>query len=398
MGIMAALIGAMQAQEVPLQRPEERAVTQQQSQELFDVIRPVARRASASTVQVWANRRWMATGTVIGDGSQVLTKWSEIALSQTVVQVVGAGGQTATATVLGVYQDEDLALLQIEGARFNPIEWSAEPSPAVGHFLVAAGPDDRPFGLGVVAVAERSLRETDQAFIGVRLDDTHQGEGVRILSVDERGGADEAGIQAGDVILALGDKQIASAFELRNALLEYKPGDQLTVKLARRGKALEVVVDLGGRPEFPGIPEGRLKTMRQMGGATSLVASNFPVVIQTDMQLRPNECGGPIVDLHGQVVGLSIARADRTRSFIIPSAEIVALLGRKPLGEALAQLDDPGQRPPRAVPVPGAPRRDEKIPKAVPMRPRAASQLRNHLEEMAGVLEQLDSEMEKIGE
>lgn len=393
--IWLTLAFALLAQDVPLQRPEERMVTRKQSQALYDAIRPVARAASPSTVWVWANRKQVAMGTVVGDGSQVLTKWSEIAFSRAPVQVVGGDGRTATASVLGIYQEEDLALLQLDGAVFKPVEWSDKPSPAVGKFLVASGPDDNPLNVGVVAVAERTLRESDQAFVGISLDPSFEGKGVRVRDVDERGGADEAGVQPGDVLLKIDGKEVASAFELRNALLEFAPGDEIEAIFSRDGKTLDKTILLGGRPEFQGVPERRLRTMRSMGGALSLVGNNFPVVIQTDMQLKPHQCGGPVVDLDGKAIGLSISRTDRTRSFIIPASRIAEILGKKPTDPALAQLPDPrgGQQVARG---PGGQPPRARQPRAVPMNPGSVDRLRRHLEEMGALLERMDREMEEL--
>lgn len=381
--------GVVAAQDVPLQRSEELQATRKQSREVYDVIGPLARGASVSTVWVWANRRQVALGTVVGDGDQVLTKWSEIAFSRTPVQVVGGDGRTATGSVLGVYQDEDVALLRLEGATFTPVKWSDAGTPELGRFLVAAGPEaDQPLRIGVVSVAERTLRDSDQAFIGITLDPGYEGPGIRVLEAMEGGGAAAAGIRRGDIVLRIEGEEVASPFELRNALLDHAPGDTVKVTTRRKDGEREVEVLLGGRPEFPGIPEGRLRTMRQMGGPISLVGRGFPLAIQTDMQLKPNQCGGPVVDLQGRVVGMSISRTDRTRSFILPAAHIRAMLEKDPMDPTLAQLPREAARP----------RVEAGAPRPVPMDPRAAGRLRRHLEEMDLFLRRLDREMGRIGE
>lgn len=51
----------------------------------------------------------------------------------------------------------------------------------------------------------------------------------------------------------------------------------------------------------------------------SLRREAFPAVFAHDAQLTPEECGGPVVDLTGAVVGLNIARADATRTLAIPA-------------------------------------------------------------------------------
>ena len=60
--------------------------------------------------------------------------------------------------------------------------------------------------------------------------------------------------------------------------------------------------------------------LRGMGGA------GFPAALQHDTVLRPKDCGGPVVDLNGHVVGLNIARAGRTATYVLPTEVILPLL------------------------------------------------------------------------
>ena len=65
--------------EIPLLRPEERAVVDAQSEALNATLKTKLATAAQSTVRVWSGKKRLAYGTVIGDGWQVLTKWSEVA-------------------------------------------------------------------------------------------------------------------------------------------------------------------------------------------------------------------------------------------------------------------------------------------------------------------------------
>jgi hypothetical protein len=47
------------------------------------------------------------------------------------------------------------------------------------------------------------------------------------------------------------------------------------------------------------------------------------------MKIQANQVGGPVVDLEGRVVGITMARADRTRTYIMGSEAVVDLLKRK---------------------------------------------------------------------
>lgn len=405
--VQAALLACVLGQgrgEAPLIRPEEKLAVQRQTIEFFDAIRPVSREVVASTVWVWTDtgrgKRPAVFGTVIGDGRKVLTKWSEIAMSRGPIQVVGGDGTTANATVLGVYQDEDLALLQLKGPRFRPVEFSAAEAPRLGRFLIAASPDDTPVSVGVVAVEERSLREKDQAFLGVRLDPEHKGRGVRVLGVEEASGALEAGLKEGDVILSIGGREVGSLLEMKTALADHGPGDKLAIRYARNGAEAGTEAELKEKSgDFPQFPNGRLREMERMGTSLSLVRSGFPAVIQTDMQLERDHCGGPVIDLDGKVVGVTIARADRTRSFIIPAGAIIELLARDPVAPADARAALSEQRQGRRE---LARQQSEEAPpaqqRAVPIEPGAAERLRRHIEDMELLMERMRDEMEGIEE
>lgn len=412
--LQTALLAGVHAQrgpEVPLMRPEEAETVQRQTIEFFDAIRPASQRAVASTVWVWTDttgrgKRPVVYGTVIGDGTEVLTKWSEIAMARGTIQVVGGDGKTATATVKGVYQDEDLALLSLKGARYLPVDFSQVAAPKLGSFLIAASPDDTPASVGVVAVEARSLREKDQAFLGVRLDPEHEGTGVRILGVEEDSGAMAAGLIEGDVILAVGPRVVDSLIEMRTALAGFGPGERVAIRYQRDGAEAKVEVELKEKSEsFPQFPNQRLRQMERMGTTLSLVRSGFPSVIQTDMQLERDHVGGPVVDLDGKFAGMSIARADRTRSFIIPTQSIVELLEREPVAlqdaldatarerEERQQVGQEAGRPPGGLPPGAMPRQ-----RSVPVKPGQAEALRRHLEDMERLMERMRAEMEGIGE
>ncbi len=54
--------------------------------------------------------------------------------------------------------------------------------------------------------------------------------------------------------------------------------------------------------------------------------SGFDRVFQHDTVLDPDECGGPVLDTSGRVVGINIARAGRVVSYALPSSLVNAEL------------------------------------------------------------------------
>ncbi|WP_035615920.1 PDZ domain-containing protein [Haloferula sp. BvORR071] len=414
--LTAAMLGTSHAQrqrqaresepEVPMMRPEEARAIQAQRSEFFDAIRPVTQTARLSTVWIWADtgrgRKPVGFGTVVGDGSKVLTKWSEIAMAEGTILVVGHDSASAKATVAGVYQEDDLAMLTLDGAKFQPVTLAKGDAPKLGKMLVAASPEDSPAGFGVVAVESRSLRDSDQAFLGVGLEPKYKGSGVKIGEIQKGSAALDAGLSEGDVILALGGRSVNSSFELRNALTGHRPGERVEVRYQRGGKDAVANVLLKEKKEYEGVPNGRLRMMERMGTNPSLVRSGFPAALQTDMPLERDRCGGPVVDLDGKVIGIAIARADRTRSFIIPSAHLTQILATDPSSVDAARLAMEKEEQDRQA-VAQNQQDDEDgggrpAPRMVPMKRQSAEALRRHLTDMERLMERMREEMEGMDE
>ena len=372
--------------EIPLLRPEERAVVDAQSEALNATLKTKLATAAQSTVRVWSGKKRLAYGTVIGDGRQVLTKWSEVANAASSLVVDGPNREAHDAKITGVYEEEDLAILEINGEALKPIAWSND-KPALGAFLVAPQPDGRSAAFGVVSVLERNLRETDLAFLGIGSDLEHKGPGVRVSEVQPNTGAAAAGLKEGDIVLMVKERPISGLMELKSALTGTKPGETVPLRVRARGDEKTISVTLSKRPELPKIYNPRLEQMERMGGKISRIRDSFTQVLQSDMRPSPDQIGGPVVDLEGRVIGITVARADRTRSFIMPSAAIVKMLANTPKGPSIAKVREPEKQVIARAPKSDAPQ----LPKAP-----SPKRMREHLSEMERLMEFMREEMRSL--
>jgi S1-C subfamily serine protease len=69
-------------------------------------------------------------------------------------------------------------------------------------------------------------------------------EGAQVVNVNDNGAARQAGIQEGDVIIRVGDRQVRNAPELIVAVRLYEPGQTVPLVLARQGRELTIQVTL----------------------------------------------------------------------------------------------------------------------------------------------------------
>jgi putative serine protease PepD len=114
-------------------------------------------------------------------------------------------------------------------------------------------------GIGYAVPVETVRRVVDEllergevrhAYLGVSLEE--RDEGVSLGEVVPGGPADDAGLRAGDVILALGGTEVASPDEVRAAVDSREPGDEVRVRVRRDGDTRTFTVELGERPEQVG--------------------------------------------------------------------------------------------------------------------------------------------------
>ncbi|MFD2158649.1 S1C family serine protease [Rubritalea tangerina] len=309
-------------------RTEDQKVLGLQADQFFKAIEPLSKEAGKHAVNVFSNGRMVSRGTVTKEG--ILTKWSELVSKGDRIWVVGHDGSKHEAFVKAVYLEYDLALLDY-GSGLPAVDLGAETDLNLGEFLLAVGPAKDAHGFGVVSVLPRSLRESDKAFLGVRMDfNPVSGGGVRLESVERGSAAARAGLRPGDVVTQVNGIKVNGLHEMGNNLQTLRPGDQVGIQFLRDGKAFQVDVVLGARPELKQYSPQRMKQMKRMGGAINEVAEGFPEVLQSDMQVDAIDAGSPVFDLDGRFVGIIVARASRIKTYIVPADKIIQQLEKEP--------------------------------------------------------------------
>ena len=89
-----------------------------------------------------------------------------------------------------------------------------------------------------------------EGYLGVSLGDrVDGGQGAVIGTVDDGTPADQAGVEAGDIVIAVDDETIDGASGLVAAVRDHEPGDEIEITVLRDGVELTLIAELAERPE-----------------------------------------------------------------------------------------------------------------------------------------------------
>lgn len=278
-------------------------------------------KASAATVRVRVDNKDAILGTVMDKDGYILTKGSEL---KGTVSVRLSDGSEYDAKTIGYHELTDLALLKIDTNDLTPIPGFVDAKDAiVGNWVAVAGPEAEPLAVGIVSAEsrrlygeERLIDNLNKGFLGITAanSESEGDDGIRISSVSPGGGAAFAKLKKDDIILAVAGKPVKKFDDLKKILDKYKP-DETVMLLIRRGEEeKEYKVKLVKRAKFD-----RGDFQNTLAGELSSRRTGFPKVIMHDTSIKPSECGGPLVDLDGKVLGINIARAGRVETWTLPA-------------------------------------------------------------------------------
>jgi Do/DeqQ family serine protease len=158
--------------------------------------------------------------------------------------------------------------------------------------------------------------------------------GVLVQEVAPDGPAARAGLSRGDVILAIGGREVADAKALNFRLALGTPGETAELKVQRNGRGLSLDLPLETPPYQPEPDVGQLEGRHALAGAT---VANLSPGLNRDLGLDLFSRGVIVlkVDRGSPAARLRLRRGDLIRSIaaepIDDVAELRAIVGRQPL-------------------------------------------------------------------
>lgn len=295
---------------------------ERQAADLLDTLVPVAQQANVGTVRITDGKAQIALGMVVTADGHICTKYSEIA-DKDELFCKTRDGERFAAELLSFDECNDIAILKIEPGKLPPVVFASE-QPEPGAFVISVNADTRPLALGVCSNSSRSLVGTNQAFLGVKPVD--HADGVLVAQVTQGSSASLAGLKPGDILLTINGQPLNNVQTFVNQVRQNVPGDKVVIEYVREGNRSQTVATLAGRDAGTPVAD-RFRQMETFGAIPSRRRSEFPNVFQHDTPLVPEECGGPVINLDGEVVGMNIARGGRVASYAIPADHLQRVLG-----------------------------------------------------------------------
>jgi len=291
--------------------------------EVLNGFHPVVARASDSTHLVFRGNDWKSLCTVVHEDGYVVTKASEIETKNNqALTVMLSKDRLVPAEIVKTFPKHDLALLKLKDTTgLTPLHWADSSNDLqLGSFISATGSGPDPIAIGVISVLQRSLASEGKGFLGIQTG-PHK-KGVLVNQVVPEGTASKAGIRPGDIITKIDNEVCDTPEKLTKKISSTPSGTVLILEYLRGQQESAARVKLGDRS----VLDNRKGSQNRMGTEVSAQRTGYEQALQTDLPIRPEECGGPIVDLDGNVIAITISRAGRTRTYALPAEEVRQLL------------------------------------------------------------------------
>jgi serine protease Do len=271
--------------------------------------------------------RTVSLGTAVHADGLLVTKASEIKGKTVAMEL--EPNDFRSAEIIAVSESLDLALIKVNEVKLNAVHWNDSSrrlgaSNEMGSLCAAVGVSDQPVGFGVLSVAQRSLDGKSGAYLGVTI--APDGSGVRIVDIKPNSPAVRAGLKATDRIKSVDGEPLTTNDQLTGVVAARVPGDSMRIDIERGDTQLTLLIKLGDGAILAPMPGAREQAIDSESTLMSKRRWFFTRGLQHDCAISAKDCGGPLIDLDGRLLGINIARAGRIQSYAIPISDVASFL------------------------------------------------------------------------
>ncbi len=280
--------------------------------------RQVVADARQATVRVRTDGRNTALGGIVGADGWILTKASRLPGKITCLL---QDDREVEAKIASIDQKYDLALLKVDAKNLPTLKFSKSSVPEVGAWLATVGMARRPQAVGVMSVEPRWIKQR-AGTLGIQFDISTDEPLIELVFPGTA--AEEAGLAGGDMIISISGVDTPTRYSAIRRVQAHSPGQKITLLVRRGEETREFDARLKGH--FVGRVPTREEFQNSLGSVLSQRRAGFPNAFQHDTVVKPSDCGGPIVDLDGEVVGFNLARAGRTETYAITATDVLGVI------------------------------------------------------------------------
>lgn len=319
-------------------------------------------KSAASVVKFGNQAGGQILGTVVSTNGMVVTKYSVVKTMQFFVLPDQTRG---TFRIIGFDEKKDLCLVRVNQRGLTPIQFrndlddlndlnpvgprgnfeNRSPTPlsvtlkppTIGTLAMSVGHQNQLAAFGMVTLGHHDFgiqqpQCPDCIDMGVTISPYPSltringvvyplRKGLKVLRVYPRSVGEQAGLLVGDLINTVNGVRASERQVFDREVKKIRSGDFVTLKVFRLGNAKSLTFKIPSAKKTP--------FDRWGGGPYSERRFGLGPVIVHDSVIAPEDCGGPLVDVDGNVIGINIARAMRVASFAINIEDVYLFVKRR---------------------------------------------------------------------
>ena len=263
------------------------------------------------------------------DSEHIATKLSELTPDE-MIHCRFHGGDRCIAEIAMTNVALDLAILKLQSPRGAATSLGSAPVVSADEFslVFAATAKSEPVQVGLLT-RRRHIEPRLNGKLGAVLDVDEISRAVRVKEVAPNGTASIAGLSKSCLIDSINGQPVRSLDPVKSLdnvgelLSKLQPGDwlQFQFRIAENSSTTFARLQHDPAERFE-----RTEFLDGRSGIVSERRSGFADVMQHDIELAPDDCGSPLVDSQGRIVGINIARRARESSLAIPIEVVLQLL------------------------------------------------------------------------